>query len=471
MFFWQVGRAFKTNVKGLIVLVGLWLVALAVGGYIVAHQRIHLPAWVPVVGQENFVITAPIASAAGVLPGQGQAVTVAGVRVGDIASVDLQDGNAVLRLRIKPEYAHVYPNATVLLRPKTGVKDMIAELEPGDASAGKELSDGDSLSISQTEPDVNFEEILSVLDLDTRQQLQLLIGNGGQAVGTGGGRDLASTFRRFQPLSRNVAKATRLVAQRHVRLKRLMGNLSKIATELGHRDTDLARFVTGSEGVFRRFARQNDRLDEMIQLLPPSLASSNRALSKVDVLGRTLEQTTRELDPTARALAPAQRALRPFARTTTPILRDSLRPFARAAIPTAKLLVPAARDFAAATPNLGVLADVLNSIMDELAYDPPGKGVGEQSTLFYVPWANHNTNSVLANQDGIGPIRRSMVVFSCGQLDLVDSFTHPPRGKTELRNPTLGTLISLLNPPDKDQLVAQGKCPAPETRTAGADGK
>lgn len=470
MIGWQVRRAFLDNVKALVVLVGLWAVALVVGGYIVAHQRIHMPAWVPVVGQEDFIIGAPMSSGAGILPGQGQAVTVAGVRVGDIASVDLENGSAMLKLRIKPEHAHVYPNATVLLRPKTGVKDMIAELEPGDRSAGPELENGAKLSIASTEPDVNFEEILAVLDTDTRAQLRLLMGGGAQALGEGGGRELASTFRRFEPLSRYVAKATSLVALRQQRLRRLMGNLSKVAEELGERDTDLARFVTGSEGVFRRFARQNARLAEMVQLLPPALKSSNRALAKVDTLGRTMRTTLGELRPAARALAPAQRKIQPFSRSTTPVIRDSLRPFARAAIPTAKLLVPAARDFANATPNLRVLADVLNAIMDELAYDPPGSGVGEQSTLFFVPWANHNTNSVLSNQDGMGPIRRSMIGLSCGQIELVRSIGSVPRGKTEPRNPTLATLVQLLSPPDRDALTADGRCPAPETRSVG-DGK
>src|SRR5438128_2209025 len=139
-------RAIRTNLKAVIALAAIWTVSLLVGGYIVAHQRIHPPAWVPLVGQDDFVLNARLTSVAGILPGQGQAVTVSGVRVGDIASVSLKDGLAVAKLRIKRKYAeHIYPDATVLLRPKTGLKDMVAQLEPGSAEAGPPLKEGATL--------------------------------------------------------------------------------------------------------------------------------------------------------------------------------------------------------------------------------------------------------------------------------------------------------------------------------------
>ena len=37
-------------------------------------------------------------------PGQGQTVRVSGVRVGDIAKVDLKDGRAVVTMDVDPEY-------------------------------------------------------------------------------------------------------------------------------------------------------------------------------------------------------------------------------------------------------------------------------------------------------------------------------------------------------------------------------
>ena len=80
----------------------------------------------------------------------------------------------------------------------------------------------------------------------------------------------------------------------------------------------------------------------------------------------------------------------------------------------------------------------LNNIVNELAYKPPHG----QSYLFYLPWASHDTNSVLASQDAIGPLRRSLILFSCGSLQLLQDLAKPNH------NPTLATLIQLLDTPD-----------------------
>src|SRR3954454_3997088 len=118
-------------------IIGLILISGAVAVVILSHQRLVLPGWVPIVGKDFFVIQADMSTAQAVTPGQGQTVDVAGVQIGEISKVELKDGKAVITLRIEPRYSRVYKNATVLLRPKTGLKDMVAELEPGTPSAGR----------------------------------------------------------------------------------------------------------------------------------------------------------------------------------------------------------------------------------------------------------------------------------------------------------------------------------------------
>jgi phospholipid/cholesterol/gamma-HCH transport system substrate-binding protein len=430
-------------------MVVLAVVGLVVAGYIVAHQRMTVPSWVPVVGEDFFELNAEFEKASGVMPGQGQAVTVSGVRVGEIASVDLVDGRAVIRMRIEPRFANVYPDATVLLRPKTGLKDMVVELDPGTPASGPKLSDGATLSTDATDPDVDLDEILASLDADTRDYLRLLVGDGGRVLGDGNGRRLASTFRRFEPLSRHTAEATRLVARRRTQLKRVMSNLSKLARELGARDRELARFVNASAAVFRRFAAQNENLDRTLALLPQTLASTDEALGKVARLGRTLETSLDALEPTAHGLAPMLRDARPFLTKTAPVLRDELRPFAREAQPTVRKLRPGARDMAQATPELAEFARVLNALVDTLAYDPPGSGPGKEGFLFYVPWASHNTNSMLSTQDGVGAMRRGVVLMSCGALEFIRSQINRDR------NPTLTTLMQLLNAPSFDDVCEE----------------
>ena len=64
----------------------------AIGGYILSNQRFYLPAWVPVVGTDFYEVKAELATAQAVVPGQGQTVNIAGVKVGEIGEVELEDG-------------------------------------------------------------------------------------------------------------------------------------------------------------------------------------------------------------------------------------------------------------------------------------------------------------------------------------------------------------------------------------------
>src|SRR5512132_3842628 len=177
--------------------IGLVLVALLVGSYILSNQRFYLPKWVPVVGSDFVDYKAQFSTAQSVTPGQGQTVQVAGVDVGDITSVDLEDGRAVVTMKIRRKYTPIYRNATALLRPKTGLNDMVIELTPGHRTAGAAPT-GYTIPIDQTLPNVNVDEILSSLDADTRDYLQLLVGAAGEGVG-GQGRRLSATLKRFEP--------------------------------------------------------------------------------------------------------------------------------------------------------------------------------------------------------------------------------------------------------------------------------
>jgi phospholipid/cholesterol/gamma-HCH transport system substrate-binding protein len=429
-------RRARAQVSTLVLMAALAAFGLGVGGYLVVHERIVWPSWLPVLGQHTITLNAEVSAVSGVLPGQGQAVTVSGVTVGQISGLRLRRGLPVVSMEIQPQYANrIYSNATVLLRPKTGLNDMVAELDPGSPRGGHRLASGATLAAASTLPTVNFDEILAQLDADTRGELVQLVDNGGQAVAGQGGKQLGNVLRDFDPLSRDVEQASHLVALRSVELRRLMGNLAQVATELGDNESALTRWVVGNEGVWRSFARQDQNLRGTLALLPPALQSTNSALAKATKLGQAMQSAFGQLDQSARGFGTTAVDLRSFFKGTTPVIRDDLRPFSVKAQPTARLLAPATHRLARATPGLGTLAKELNNIVNELAYKPPHG----QSYLFYVPWDNHNSNSVLSSQDGVGPARRSLLYFTCGTLSLLNNFLNNPN-----QNPTLTTLIELL---------------------------
>ncbi len=180
------------------------VIAAAVGGYILAHENLKLPSWVPVLGHNYFTLKAEFQTAQAVTPGQGQAVTIAGAKVGEIATVDLHNGVAIVTMNVTPKYARIYRNATMLLRPKTQLQDITVEVSPGTPSAGK-LRSGEVLPLSQTAPNIDFDEFLAGLDAETRAYLQELLAGAGEGLNHNG-RALSATLKRFDPTARLTAR-------------------------------------------------------------------------------------------------------------------------------------------------------------------------------------------------------------------------------------------------------------------------
>lgn len=441
------GRRLQRELRSLVMIAAVAVFGLAVGGYLVVHERLQWPSWVPVLGVHYFDLNAQVSAVSGVLPGQGQAVTVSGVTVGQISGVELVHDVPVLSMRIDPQYGNrIYSNATVLLRPKTGLEDMVAQLDPGSPNgSAHRLRSGATIPSANTAPTIDVDQILAELDSDTRAELTELVGNGGQALSGKGGSELASTLRDFDPLSRNVKRASALVSLRSRELTTLIGNLSKIATTLGDNQQQITRFVKGNAGVWKSFAHEDSELQDTIKLFPSTLDSTNTALADANTLGKTMRQTFSNLEPAAASTGNTLSKLRAFFSQSTPVIQRELRPFAIKAQPTARLLAPATLELAKTTPSLTKLAKELNVIFNELAYKPKNG----QSFLFYVPWASHNTNSAASSQDGAGPLEQNLLLFTCGTQQFMQNFKADPA-----INPTLSTLINLLDLPNYKQYCA-----------------
>jgi phospholipid/cholesterol/gamma-HCH transport system substrate-binding protein len=447
--------AIRKHLRDFIAIVVLVLIAGFTGLYVLAHQRTKLPEWVPLVGEQFFELKGEFATAQAITPGQGQTVDIAGVQVGEISNVDLVNGRAIVTMKVDPKYAKlIHPDATMLLRPKTGLKDMIVELDPGTAAAGPAVKDGFTVSVADTQPDVNLDEILAVLDGDTRAYLQLLL-NGAASGLDGQGRDLAQVWRRFAPTARDAAKLTGLLSQRRRNIRRAVHNFAQFTHALGDRDAQLGRFVDDSNEVFARFANQDANLQRTIQLLPAALSETNDALAKARAFADQAGPALEALRPFARALGPTLVQTRPFLRETTPIIENQIRPFARDVQPIVRRLRPAADQLADATPDLTTSFDVLNAFLNALAYNPPGQ---KEGYLFYLAWLNHISNSIFSGQDAQGAIRHGVLVVACGSVSGVTGVKQGTR-PSQLG---LALLAQLSNTPDPTPKNPGPYCPKNE---------
>jgi phospholipid/cholesterol/gamma-HCH transport system substrate-binding protein len=409
----QLSRQSRGRSKDTIAITVLAALGIVMTLWIFTQQKASLPSWVPFVGEDFVHITGEFTTAQAVTPGQGQAVDVAGIQIGKVTSVDLEDGHAVVGMDIEPKYLDlIHPDATLLLRPKTNLNDMVVEIDPGTGRGHIEA--GYRFPLSRTEPNVNLDAFLATLDADTRQYIQLLVAGGAQGIG-GRGHQLSGALRRLQPFAHYVADLNRAVARRHQAVARAIHDFSLLTVELGRHDSQLERFVTSSKAALGNFANQQQSIEQTLVEFPSALSAAQAAFSASDRFSTAARPALLGLIPQAQALTPALKANTRFFEQTVAPIRDQIRPFTREIRPVLIHAREGSADFGKSVRGFGESLGSFNSFLNELAYKPKGS---KQSFLFYLPWLNHDFNSTFSLDDPAGPIQRGLVMISCNGTEL-----------------------------------------------------
>jgi len=411
-------KAIRDHLRDFLAILGLLIVALFATYIIVQNERLRIP----LLEAKPFELKAEMSTAQAVTPGQGQTVRVAGVRVGDIDKVDYEDGHAVVTMAIDRKFLPVYKNATILLRPKTGLKDMFLELDPGtnyDPNSDEdEFQNGDTVTLANTAPDTNVDQILSALDGDTRAYLRLLLTQGGQGL-NGRGQDLGNLLGSLGPINRGLARINTEVAKRKENLRTLIHNMNLLFGTVGQDGEGIEQLVSASNQALGAIASQSPDVQRTVALLGPTLRTTRVALEKTDQLATVLGPTINSLRPFARKLKPINDTLGHLAKTTYDPIKNDIRPFVRNARQPVRNLRPAAKNLVAATPRLTTLGEKLNKLFNMAAYNPngaesPGTPGRDEGYLYWLGWLAHVGNSTFSSQDAHGVYRHIYLVLTCG---------------------------------------------------------
>lgn len=406
-------RHIKPYLRHILALGGMALISLAVALYVTTHQRLRFP-W-----QQEMQLYAEFDNAQAVTAGQGQTVDVAGVQVGEIGSVQVENGKALIRLDItkEDELGPVYSNAKLFLRPKTGLNDMAVQMDPGkpDPALPKDglLEDGDRIPIANTQSNVNPDAVLAALDTDTRRYLQVLL-NAGAGGLKGRSKDLRAILQASQPTLGHARRVATEVADRRAKVKRLIRNLRLLAGAAADRDDDLRSLTSSAAAVLRTLGERDAEIQEAVTRLPGTLSATREALVEARGFAGDAQPALAELRPLARELAGDLRAARPLLRDALPVVRDDVRPLVRETGPLLTKLRPSVDKIDAVTaPDLIEVGKILNRAVNVLAYNPEGK---EEGFLFHLSWYSHNAASVVSLGDANGVAWRGLVMGSCSSF-------------------------------------------------------
>jgi phospholipid/cholesterol/gamma-HCH transport system substrate-binding protein len=386
------------------------------------------------------------------VPGHGQSIRVAGVKIGDVSDVDVEDGKGVVTFAIDRKYLPIYKNATILMRPTTALKDMFFELDPGSASSG-EYQEGDTIPSANTAPDVNLDEILGALDADNQAYLKLLLVGAGKGL-EGRDKDLGKLLGGLGPINNDLSKLNKLVATRRENLANLIHNLNVLTTRVGASEDDLTKFVSSSAGALGVIADQDPNVRRAVSLLPGTLNQAKTTFDDTTKFASELGPAFEALRPFAQNLDEMNAAVKSLALDTTPVIQNQIRPFVREARKPVDDLNTAATEYSAAAPRLTTITNKLNRLVNMAAHNPhgaepegtPGR---DEGYLYWAAWLGHNGNTVFSAADGNGLYRRIYFTAGCDQIANIVG------GLTPGTSNPISELVTGLTEPVRNQLCGQ----------------
>jgi phospholipid/cholesterol/gamma-HCH transport system substrate-binding protein len=435
----RVIRDHLVDFSAIIVLIAF---AAAISYYILQEQRLRIP----ILEEKPFELQAEFETAQAVVPGQGQTVRVAGVEVGEVSEVELVDGRGVISFEMQRKYLPVYKDATMLMRPQTGLKSMFFDLDPGTSSAG-EYEEGDMIPMTNTLPDVNLDEILEALDADTQAYLRMLLVGAGKGL-DGRSKELGKLLGTLGPINEDLGTLNKEVAKRREDLASLVHSWNVLTTRVGQMESELTDLVASAQVNLGAIAERDPDVQRFIAELPGTLEQAEETIGNLNQFAQVLGPTFNDLRPFARNLPALNESNIQLAEAATPYLRDQIRPFIQTARPRIPDIRRAATNFGEATPHLTKTFQKLNVLTNMASHNPGGAEPSgtpgrDEGYLFWAAWLGHNTASLYSSGDGNGYYRRIYLSMGCDQiLDLVSNPNPAAQLVTQLITGFTNTVIS-----------------------------
>ena len=359
---------------------------------------------------------AAFTDAKNVIPGDVE-LKIAGVDVGSIAKSELVNGRPVLTLDLESQYAPLYRDAQVRIRPVTPLEDMYVDITSrGHKSAGV-LGPNQILPATQTVSPVEISSVLDVLDADTRQRMAVLLDQLGRGLADGGA-NLRAGFEAISPFLLVASQMSSALARQHVELAQLVHNFGGITQEVALRDTQLTSFVRSTSATLGALAQHSGAFAATIDALPGTLNSMTSAFAQVRAAETELDPALRSLGPVAAALPSGLDALSRFSVAATPAL-NALRPAVRELRPLAQVLLPTSTALSAAFTQLQPEAPEIDR-MTALAANP--------SCLTYIGQFLNRVISLTKFGDGKDNIANARADVSVG-FDTVGDVARDPAWK------------------------------------------
>jgi phospholipid/cholesterol/gamma-HCH transport system substrate-binding protein len=216
-----------------------------------------------------------------------QDVRISGVQAGKVTDVVPEGaGHVMVTMVVDRKYAPIHTDGTARVRPFTLIGDKYVDIDPG-SSAAPALPDGGVIPIGHTSIPVELEQVLQILDTDTRTQANQLLTQGGTSL-AGRGETLNQLLQRLPDLERSLT-ATLLVTDSKVQtIDHLLSSADSLLTNLARSQARIESAVNSSDQLLAALAGDRDVITQTVTTADQSLATLARAIAGEGADGRAL---------------------------------------------------------------------------------------------------------------------------------------------------------------------------------------
>jgi phospholipid/cholesterol/gamma-HCH transport system substrate-binding protein len=284
----------------------------------------------------------------------GNDVRLAGIKVGEIADMQVVDGTARLTLDLDRSVLPLHTDTRLTVRPVSLLGERFVDLDRGTAEAPV-LAEGSEVPVEQTGRSTDLDQVLDVVDDPTGQALAALVGTLGDGL-DGHGQDVDAALKALRPAMTNTAALADVLHEQNDTLNSLVDSLEPVASSLAADEgKSLDRLVGSANGLLSTAAEREKGLRGSLQEMPSTLESARATLAELAGTAHEATPTLDALRPTTDNLQEVSRELIAFADSADPALA-SLEPVLRHGRELLDAARPVAADLRAQGPDTVELA-------------------------------------------------------------------------------------------------------------------
>jgi len=294
---------------------------------------------------------------------QGADVRAAGVKVGQVSDITLQNGRARVALEVDPAVLPLHQNARLAIRPVNLLGEYYVELDAG--SPQRDFMTVPEVPVERTEVAVGLQDVINTFNDPTSTGLASLLTTLGDGMHDNGAR-AAAAIKALAPAMRRTDDLAGVLREQNAVLNELVDQVQPVARGLAASDGKaLDRLVGSTDRTLSTLAANHDALNATLAELPSTVVEARRALRELDGAASSATPTLKSIRPVTDNLTAITGELRRFADAADPALA-SLTPVLHRAEVLLDRAAPAVAQLRKAGPDLAGTAKNLRPVGDQL---------------------------------------------------------------------------------------------------------